>query len=94
VAIVGISVDSNEDSRKLAQSRRYGIPLLSDPDAATIRAYGILHPHAGVDGADVARPAEFLLDPSGRIRWENFSETILARLHPNAALAAADGIGR
>ena len=94
VAIVAISVDSNEDSRKLATSRHYTIPLLSDPNAATIRAYGILHPHAGAEGEDIARPAEFLLDADGRVRWENFSETIIARLHPDAVLAAVDRFGR
>ena len=93
VAIVAISVDSNEESQRLAQSQHYTIPLLSDRDAATIRAYGLLHPHAGEGGRDIARPAEFLVDPGGTIRWANLTETILARLHPQTALTAIDSLG-
>jgi peroxiredoxin len=94
VAIAAISVDSNEESRRLAESQHYSFPLLSDPRAETIRAYGILHAHAGEDGRDIARPAEFLVDADGKIRWENLTETILARLHPQTVLDAVDGMGR
>ncbi len=34
-----------------------------------IRRYDLLHKGAGVNGHDVARPAEFLIDSSGTIRW-------------------------
>ena len=84
--MVGISVDSSEESRKLAASQHYHFPLLSDPRAETIRAYGVLHPHAGEGGADIARPAEYLVDANGRIRWENFTESIVIRLHPEMVL--------
>ena len=86
MAIVGISVDSNDESRKLAASQHYHFPLLSDPRAETIRAYGVLHPHAGESGDDIARPAEYLVDASGKIRWENFTESIVVRLHPEMVL--------
>ena len=85
-----ISVDSPEDSRNLAKAKGYTFPFLSDPDAKTIRAYGVLHEHAGEHGRDIARPAEFLVDEKGTIRWENFSESIIARLHPEAALRAVN----
>ena len=83
---MGVSVDSNEESRKLAASQHYHFPLLSDPRAETIRAYGVLHLHAGEGGGDIARPAEYLVDASGKIRWENFTESIVIRLHPEMAL--------
>ena len=88
--MLALSVDSPEESRNLAKAKGYTFPFLSDPDAKTIRAYGVLHEHAGDNGRDIARPAEFLLDATGTIRWENFSETILARLHPEKALQAID----
>jgi peroxiredoxin len=90
--IVAISVDSPEESRKLSSSRGYTFPILSDPRAATIRAYGILHEHGGENGHDIARPAEFLVDETGAIRWENLTENLLARLQPESALAALDGL--
>jgi peroxiredoxin len=92
--VVAISVDSNEESRKLAQSQGYTFPLLSDPKADTIRAYGVLHAHGAEDGHDIARPAEFLVDRSGTIRWANFSETVLARLRPETVLRVLDSLPR
>lgn len=89
---MAISVDSPEESRKLCQARGYTFPFLSDPNAATIRAYGVLHPHGGEGGRDIARPAEFLVDPAGTILWENFTESVLARLHPEAVLHMLDGM--
>lgn len=88
--VVAISVDSNEESRKLCERQGYTFPILSDAKAETIRAYGVLHPHAGEDGRDIARPAEFLVDRTGTIRWVNLTESILARLHPDQALRAID----
>ena len=89
-AVVAISVDSPEDSRKLCSSRGYTFPFLSDPQAQTIRAYGILHPHGGENGQDIARPAEFLVDSAGIIRWTNLAETIIARLEPDRVLPVID----
>lgn len=90
--VLAISVDSHEESRKLCQSRGYTFPFLSDPNAATIRAYGVLHPHGGEEGRDIARPAEFLIDPAGTIRWENLTENLLARLRPETVLHVLDGM--
>ena len=55
-----------------------------------IRAYGVLHKHGGEDGRDIARPAEFLVDQTGTIRWVNLTETVLARLRPETILHALD----
>ncbi|HVP45145.1 MAG TPA: peroxiredoxin family protein [Bryobacteraceae bacterium] len=92
VEIVAISVDSNADSRKLCSSRGYTFPFLSDPKAEVIRRYGVLHPRGGPDGHDIARPAEFLVDSSGIIRWENFTDSILIRARPEAVLKAIDNL--
>jgi peroxiredoxin len=90
VEVAGISVDSSEESRNLRQRAGYTFPLLSDPKAETIRAYGLLHAHGGEDGRDIARPGEFLVDQSGTICWANLTETLLTRLRPAQALEAID----
>jgi peroxiredoxin len=92
VAIAAISVDSNEESRTLAKSEGYRFPLLSDPKTEAIRAYGILHEHGGENGQDIARPAEYLIDAGGTIRWENFTENLLVRLRPEQVLAAVEAM--
>jgi len=91
-AVVAISVDSPKESRDLSRSQGYTFPLLSDPNAATIRAYGVIHHHGGEEGRDIARPAEFLLDSSGTIRWEHLTESVFARLRPESVLQAIDGM--
>jgi hypothetical protein len=48
-----------------------------------IRRYDLLHPGAGVKGQDIARPAEFLVDSSGVIRWVNLTEDYRVRARPD-----------
>lgn len=88
--VVAISVDSPAESRKLCRSRGYTFPFLSDPKAETIRQYGVLHPKGGEEGKDIARPAEFLVDASGTIRWVNLTEDLRVRARPETVLAAID----
>ena len=88
--VVAISVDSSEQSRKLCQSKGYTFPVLSDPRAETIRAYGVVHAHGGEEGQDIARPAEFLVDQTGIIRWVNLAESLLSRLRPDTVLHVID----
>jgi thioredoxin-dependent peroxiredoxin len=92
VAVVAISVDSNADSRKLCQSRGYTFPFLSDPNAEVIRRFGVLHPRAGMNDQDIARPAEFLVDATGTIRWVNLTDDIRIRARPENVLKAIDAV--
>jgi peroxiredoxin len=89
---VAISVDLPEVSRDLAQKAGYTFTLLSDPDTEAIRRYRILHPGGGPQGHDIARPAEFLVDRTGTVRWTNFTEDIRVRARADAMLAAAMNI--
>jgi peroxiredoxin len=90
VEIAAISVDSNQDSRKLCQSQGYSYPFLSDPGAKVIRGYGVLHPQGGENGQDIARPAEFLVDSQGIIRWVNLTEDLRVRARPQTVLHVLD----
>ena len=88
VEILAISVDSPEESRKLCQAKGYSFPFLSDQKAEVIRKYGVLHPGGGENGKDIARPAEFLVDTSGVIRWVNLTEDLRVRARPQMVLDA------
>ncbi len=90
VEIAAISVDTPEQSRNLCRQRGYTFPFLSDPGAEVIRRYGVLHPRGGDDGRDIARPAEFLVDSTGIVRWANLTDSILRRARPDEVLAALD----
>jgi peroxiredoxin len=86
---VAISVDSPEESRKLANQAGYGYTFLSDPNAEAIKRYDLLHAGAGENGRDISRPAEFLLDASGTIRWLNLTDDLRVRMRPEEALRQA-----
>ena len=86
---VAISVDTPEESRDLSAKAGYTFPILSDPKADVIRRYDLVHAGAGINGHDVARPAEFLLDSSGTVRWINLTENYWVRARPEQILEAA-----
>jgi peroxiredoxin len=82
-------VDTPERSRDLCKKAGYTYTFLSDPNAEVIRRYDLLHPGAGVNGQDIARPAEFLLDSSGVIRWVNLTEDLRVRARPKQIMEEA-----
>jgi peroxiredoxin len=86
---VAISVDAPQVSEDLRRKAGYTFTFLSDPKAEVIRRYDLLHPGGGPDEHDIARPAEFLVDRSGTVRWENFAEDIRVRARADQMLAAA-----
>jgi peroxiredoxin len=92
VRVIGISVDPPEINLRQAQKLGYTFPLLSDPKAEVIRGYDVLHPGAGPKGADIARPAEFLIDFRGTVRWVNLTDNIAVRARPGQVLGAFDQI--
>lgn len=89
---MAISVDPPSDSRDLCRKTGYSYTFLSDPNAEVIRRYDLLHKGAGIDGHDIARPAEFLLDSSGTIRWMNLTDDIRVRARPEQMLEAAKAL--
>ena len=90
VSVVAISVDSPEVSREHCRKQGYSFPFLSDSKAEVIRRYGLLHRGAGAGGTDVARPAEFLVDAAGTVRWRNLTEDLRVRARAGQILAVVD----
>jgi peroxiredoxin len=92
--VIAISVDSPADSEDLRHSQGYTFPILSDANEEVIRRWDLVHVHGRRDGADISRPAEFLIDSSGKIRWVNLTDDFVVRARPQEALAAFDTINR
>jgi peroxiredoxin len=92
IRVIAISVDPPADSENLRQSQGYTFPILSDANLDVIRHWDLVHPHGRRDGADISRPAEFLVDPSGKIRWANLTDDFGVRARPQEALAAFDAM--
>ena len=89
---VAISVDSPEVSRDLCEKAGYTFTFLSDPKAEVIRRYDLVHAGAGIDGQDIARPAEFLVDSTGTVRWLNLTENYWVRARPEQILKVAKSL--
>jgi peroxiredoxin len=68
----------------------YTFTFLADPPAEVIRRYDLLHEDGGPGGSDIARPAEFYVDPSGIVRWENLTKSFAVRATPQQILQGID----
>ena len=89
---MAISVDAPDVSAELCRRAGYTYTFLSDPNAEVIRRYDLLRPGGGVNGQDIARPAEFLLDSSGVVRWVNLTEDFRVRATPEEMFKAAKAL--
>jgi peroxiredoxin len=86
---VAISVDTPDQSQKLSQQAGYTFPFLSDQKLDAITRYDLVHKGQGENGSDIARPAEFLIDSSGTVRWRMLTENYWVRARPDQVLEAA-----
>jgi peroxiredoxin len=93
VRILAISVDPPAKNQEHRQKVGLSFPLLSDEKAEVIRAYDLLHERASPEGQDIARPAEFLVDPNLTVRWANLTSRYTTRARPEQVLEAIDRMG-
>lgn len=70
----------------------YTFPFLSDPNTEAIKRWDLLHEGQGANGGGIARPAEFLLDSQGVVRWVNLTENYWVRARPEQVLEAAKAV--
>ena len=78
---VVISIDPPDVSRTLSREAGYTFTFLSDPGLSVIHRYDV------ADG-DAARPAEFLVDVNGIVRWRNLTTSMFVRARPEQMLDA------
>jgi peroxiredoxin len=91
VRIIALSVDSPQQNRELREKQNYTYTFLSDEKREVIRRYDLLHAGGGPTG-DIARPAEFLIDSTGTVRWVNLTENYRIRPKPEDVLKVVDGL--
>ncbi len=90
--LVAISVDPVEVTARHCENQCYTFVFLSDPKAEVIRRYDLLHP-GGHGAEDIARPAEFLVDPEGVVRWVNLTGSFRVRPKGEEILKVLDDLG-
>lgn len=89
---VAISVDPVQTNRELAERNGLTFPILSDPNLDAIRRYDLVHDGQGEDGKGISRPAGFLIDSSGTVRWLNLTENYWVRAGTEEILEKAKEI--
>ncbi|MFQ5662697.1 MAG: peroxiredoxin family protein [Terriglobia bacterium] len=90
VRIVAISTDPPDVIRKHVDKQGYSFLFLSDTQTEVIRRYALLRKGEGTRGADVARPAQFLIDSTGIVRWRNLNDDMRVRARPENILKVID----
>jgi len=86
---VAISVDTPEQSSHLAQQAGYTFTILSDQKREVITQWDLVHKGGGEHGQDISRPAEFLLDSTGTVRWRMLTENYWRRATAQQVMEAA-----
>jgi peroxiredoxin len=67
--VVALSVDKPEKSRELAASLKIPFSLVSDVDHKVIDSYDLYNAQG-----KISKPATFVLDQRGIVRWSFFKE--------------------
>ena len=76
----------------MLQKAGYTFTFFSDPKLETIARYDLVHAKELASGKDISRPAEFLLDSSGTVRWRMVTENFFVIARPEQVLEAAKSL--
>lgn len=91
--LIGLSVDPPETNREHCRKQGFTFTFLSDTNHDVIRRYDLVHAGGGPEGRDIARPAEFLIDSTGTVRWANLTNSFAIRARPDQVLKVVDDLG-
>jgi len=90
--VLAVVVDPPDRNAQVAADVGLDYRILSDADLRVIDAYDLRHDDPA-SGLSIARPASFLLDANGVVRWRDLTDNYRYRPHPDAILAAIDALG-
>lgn len=85
---MAISVDPTTVTREHVGKMGWTYTFLSDPGAKAIRDYGLLHVVS--EEQQISRPGEFLVDPTGTVRWRDLTEDLRVRARPATVIEEFD----
>jgi peroxiredoxin len=91
--VVAVSVDTSEESARLAEELDLEFPILSDVQEEAIHTWGLVHENGKPGGGAISRPAIFLVEPEGTISWRRLTDDYRVRLRPEDVLEVLQGAG-
>ena len=84
--VVAVCVDPPEQNREVVEALELPFPIVADVGRSTVRDWGVLHAGGGPKGSDIALPAQFLIDRTGRVRWSSVAAVVTGRPNPDELL--------
>lgn len=93
VRVLAVSVDAPDVSKNLAAKQGYTFPILSDEKLEVLRRYDLVHEGGKRGGADISRPAEFLINADGAVIWRNLTDDYKVRLKADDLRKGLDALG-
>ena len=84
--MVAVSVDTTEESARLAEKLGLGFMLLSDTTHRAMTDWGLVHRDGMPGGGTIMRPGVFLVEADGMISWRRLTDNYRVRLHPEEIL--------
>jgi peroxiredoxin len=84
-------VDPVEQNAKVVQELKLSFPILADTERRVLDAYDLRHEEGGEGG--IARPATFVIDGDGIVRWRNLTDNYRLRPSPDDVVAAVVALG-
>jgi len=88
--VLALSVEPPEVSRKVVEDDGLDFSILADVQRTALRAYGLLHAGGGLEGEDIAIPAQILVRQDGTIAWSHVARRITDRAFPRRTIAAIE----
>ena len=85
--IVAVCVDPVEKNAEFVRDLGLAFPVLSDEKLSVIDTYDIRHEQGNTFAEqDIARPAVFVLDREGVVRWRELTDNYRVRVRPETIL--------
>jgi len=84
--VLAVCIDSVEQNAKVVDKLQLDYPILSDSELIAIDRFGLRHEEGEMEGKDIARPAVFVLDRDGIVRWRALTDNWRVRVRPETVL--------
>lgn len=93
VSVVAISTDDPDTVRQMAAEHDIEFPLLSDPNAEVVDAYGVMM-EGDWEGRKIAVPSTFVISPNGEVTFAHVGDTAGDFAKPKKIARAVDAAGQ
>ncbi len=85
--IFAICTDPVEKNAEVVDQLQLDYAILSDPELIAIDRFDLRHEDGNpMKGKDIARPAVFVLDRNGVVRWRSLTDNYRVRVRPETIL--------